>query len=166
MRIWDLTIFGQEQSETLEVRLRTTCPYITGRGFIGVSEHMWRVTPSTLAATNPRSDTMRTNVDPDLAKKVGRWCAAYETVGEVEATGKPAKPRTTQWWGHLQWQAVIRAFAAQGGQPDDVAIFSEHDEIPMPSLLRALPTMQVDVLVLPTQYMCAAQFCAILRGRR
>ena len=47
MRIWDLTIFGQEQSETLEVRLRTTCPYITGRGFIGVSEHMWRVQPST-----------------------------------------------------------------------------------------------------------------------
>lgn len=128
-RLFDLTIFGQLETEILAVRLAVLCPYVH-RGFIGVS-----------IAT--MSGSGRTPLPSNLAQRVAQWCPQYQLVWANHSVSDGNS------WGSRQWDAVKRAYASMGGNELDVGIVTEHDEIPMPQLLVRPPAEDA---LLDTQY--------------
>ena len=122
-RLFDLTIFGQLQSEVLEIRLAVLCPFVY-RGFIGVAREQW-------------SGQKETPLPNNLTERVKQWCPQYSLVWANRSTS--GNQSTRDAWGSRQWAAVRHAFIRAAGVRSDVAIVSEHDEIPMPRLLARLP---------------------------
>ena len=125
-RLFDLTIFGQLETEVLAIRLAVLCPFVF-RGFIGVSNVQW-------------SGRKETALPVDLAAQVTQWCPSYQLVWARRLSSNATQRDN---FGGQQWAAVKRAFHEGGGRPSDLAVVSEHDEIPMPHLLSLALSAQV-----------------------